>query len=227
MYVAKQRQAPIAVLLVDDHQIVLDGLSCVFSNEPDLDVVAVTTRGADASELASRLCPQVVVVDHHTPDLDGMSVLRSLASSHPTIKVIMLTASTDARTLLAAVEAGCAGFVTKDRPATELVSAIRAAVVGEAVISPTVFAELMSNVSRLRQPSGVELSERECEVLLCMARGLSNKAIAEELQLSVNTIRNYVQALLVKLDAHTKLEAVAHAVRDRVIAYPRTQQTHQ
>jgi DNA-binding NarL/FixJ family response regulator len=122
--------------------------------------------------------------------------------------------------LLAAIEAGCSGFLTKDRASNEVTDAVRSAAAGEALISPAMLARLLPRLSPTHRSTAIELTAREREVLEHMAKGLSNKAIADTLFHSVNTVRNYVQSTLMKLDAHSKLEAVATAVREGLVSYP-------
>jgi len=122
--------------------------------------------------------------------------------------------------LLGAIDAGCSGFLTKDRAAGEVARAVRAAASGEALISPAQLARLLPRLSSKKTEVGTDLTRRELELLTHLARGSSNKAIAADLHLSLNTVRNYVQSVLTKLDAHSKLEAVATAVREGIIDYP-------
>jgi DNA-binding NarL/FixJ family response regulator len=128
----------------------------------------------------------------------------------------MLTGFGDDRVLVAAIEAGCSGFLTKDRAAAEVAGVVRAAAAGEALISPA----LLARLHHTTRPVGTDLTERERQVVGLMAHGRSNKAIASDLYLSLNTVRNYVQSVLTKLSAHSKLEAVSNAVRDGIIDYP-------
>ncbi|HZJ04925.1 MAG TPA: response regulator transcription factor, partial [Nocardioidaceae bacterium] len=134
--------------------------------------------------------------------------------------IVMLTGDADDQVLLSAIEAGCSGFFTKDRASNEVADAVRGAAAGEALISSEQLIRLLPRLNRSYQPPGADLTERELEVLNLLANGTTNKVIAAELFLSVNTIRNHVQSILTKLDAHSKLEAVATAVRQGVIVYP-------
>jgi DNA-binding NarL/FixJ family response regulator len=140
----------------------------------------------------------------------------------PSSMVVMLTGAEDDRVLLGAIDAGCSGFLTKDRAASEVARAVRAAASGEALISPAQLARLLPRLSSKRTEVGTDLTRRELELLIHLARGSSNKTIAAELHLSLNTVRNYVQSVLTKLGAHSKLEAVSTAVREGIIDYPST-----
>ena len=208
------------VLIVDDHRAFAESLARLLSDEADLRVVGVVTTGAEGIRVATELSPRVALVDYQMPDLDGVVVAAEIKRRLPQTMVVILTASTDGRVLRAAIDAGCSGFLTKDRAAAEVVDAVRAAAAGEALISPAMLARLLPKLNRTRQSLGSDLTDREREILARLARGGSNKVIAGELSLSVNTVRNYAQSILRKLDAHSKLEAVATAVREGIIEYP-------
>jgi DNA-binding NarL/FixJ family response regulator len=157
------------------------------------------------------------------PDRDGVELTAALKAEHPDLMAVMLTASTDDRVLLGAIDAGCSGFLTKDRAVTEVVDAVLAAADGEALISPAQLARLLPRLSRREESVGSDLTKRELQLLNHLARGQSNKAIAEELHLSVNTIRNYMQSVLMKLGAHSKLEAVAIATKNGLLDHAASQ----
>jgi DNA-binding NarL/FixJ family response regulator len=209
----------VRVLLVDDHQMFVESLARVLGEDERIDVVGVAAHADDARRLAAELQPRVALVDFQLPDENGVELTGELKAQHPDLMVVMLTASTDDRVLLGAIDAGCSGFLTKDRAVTEVVDAVLAAADGEALISPAQLARLLPRLSRKHQSVGADLTRRELQLLSHLAKGQSNKAIAEELQLSVNTVRNYMQSLLLKLDAHSKLEAVSTAVREGLIDY--------
>lgn len=213
-------QATVGVLIVDDHRMFAESLARLLSDEPGIEVLGVAATGADAVSLVSRLRPRVVLMDYQLPDRDGVAVTAELRRENPGVMVVMLTGSTDDRVLLSAIDAGCSGFLTKDRAAAEVADAVRAAAVGEALISPALLARLLPKLNRTHRTIGEDLSDREREILVFLARGWSNKAIAADLFLSVNTIRNHVQSILTKLGCHSKLEAVATAVREGIVDYP-------
>jgi DNA-binding NarL/FixJ family response regulator len=208
------------VAIVDDHLAFAESLARLVADEPDITVVGVAKSGAEGLRLVATEQPRVVLVDYGMPDLDGVEIAAKIKASDPEIMVVMLTGNADDSVLLAAIEAGCSGFLTKDRAAAEILDAIRAAASGEALISPAMLARLLPKLSTSHRVVGSDLTEREREILRLLADGMSNKAIASELFLSINTIRNYVQSILTKLDAHSKLEAVSTAVREGIIDYP-------
>jgi len=209
----------VSLVIIDDHQMFVESLAHVLAEDDRIAVVGTAASGADAVRLVGQLRPRVVLVDHHLPDQDGVDLVGALKADHPDLMAVMLTASTEDRVLLAAMDAGCSGFLTKDRAVRDVVDAVLAASEGEALISPAQLARLLPRLSRREPTVGSDLTPRELQLLSHLARGQSNKAIAAELQLSVNTIRNYMQAVLAKLDAHSKLEAVSTAVREGLIDF--------
>jgi DNA-binding NarL/FixJ family response regulator len=209
----------VPVLIVDDQKLFAESLARMLSDEPDITVVGVASSAEQAVALSSRLRPRVVLMDYQMPDQDGVTTAAEIKRRDPETMVVMLTGFADDGVLVAAIDVGCSGFLTKDRAAAEVAGAVRAAAAGEALVTPDLLARLLPQLNRTNRP-GVDLTERERQVVDLMARGLPNKTIAAELYLSVNTVRNYVQSVLTKLSAHSKLEAVANAVRDGVIDYP-------
>jgi DNA-binding NarL/FixJ family response regulator len=214
---AESEDTTVGVLIVDDHRMFSESLA---ADEDGIDVLGVAATGADAIDMVNRLHPKVVLMDYQLPDQDGVAVTVQVKRQNPSVMVVMLTGSAEDRVLLAAIDAGCSGFLTKDRAAAEVVHAVRAAAVGEALISPALLARLLPKLNRTQRSLGEDLSDREREILGLLARGMTNKVIAAELFLSVNTIRNHVQSVLAKLGAHSKLEAVSTAVREGIIDYP-------
>ncbi|MCU1375085.1 MAG: response regulator transcription factor [Actinomycetia bacterium] len=211
---------PIGVVIVDDHLVFAESLSRLLGDEPDIAVLGVVTDADAVVDVVRRLQPRVVLLDYQLPGRDGVLLATDIKRAMPGVMVVMLTGTTDDQVLLGAIEAGCSGFLTKDRAAAEVGQAVRAAAVGEAVVSPALLARLLPRLHRTYRAAGADLSEREREVLNLLARGSTNKVIASELNLSVNTVRNYTQSLLGKLGVHSKLEAVSMAVREGIISYP-------
>jgi DNA-binding NarL/FixJ family response regulator len=212
--------AVVRVLIVDDHRMFAESLARLLGDEDGIEVIGVAGSSEEGLQLVDELRPSVVLVDYRMPDRDGVETAAAIKDRDPGIMVVMLTGSEDDRVLLGAIDAGCSGFLTKDRAAGEVAKAVRAAASGEALISPAQLARLLPRLSSKRTEVGTDLTRRELELLTHLARGSSNKAIAADLHLSLNTVRNYVQSVLTKLDAHSKLEAVATAVREGIIDYP-------
>ncbi|GAA1897637.1 response regulator [Lapillicoccus jejuensis] len=208
--------APIRVLLVDDHRVLASSLAIVIDAEPDLVAAGVASTLAQARALMTTAAPDVVLLDHRLPDGDGVAAIGELLALRPSARVVVLTASAAEHVLVAAIEAGAAGFLSKTRGLDEITQAVRSAAAGESVISPELLARLLPRFSR-GSSSRVELTEREREVLALVSQGLSNAAIAERMTVSVHTVRNHVANLSAKLGAHSKLEALSIAVRDGLL----------
>jgi DNA-binding NarL/FixJ family response regulator len=208
---------PVRVLIVDDHEVLAASLAVVLNEQPDLTTVGVCGTLAKAKALIVSATPDVVLLDHRLPDGDGVAAIAELRRLRPRMEVVVLTASAADHVLVAAIEAGAAGFVSKTRGLAEVTSAVRAAAAGEAVISPEMLARLLPRLQRGQQQGRTELTEREREVLGLLAEGLSNAAIAEKLTVSVHTVRNHIANLSAKLGAHSKLEALSIAVREGLL----------
>jgi len=207
----------IGVVIIDQHRMVAEGIARLLADEPDIEVLGLGTTSQGGIELVTSLRPSVVLVGYRLPDRSGISVVPELKRLAGDPMVVLVTDSPDDSVFLEAIEAGCSGFLTKDQAACEVSDAVRRAASGETIISPRDLARLLPQLARTAQQAGRELTQRESQILGMLARGAANSAIAAELQLSINTVRNYVQAILTKLGAHSKLEAVAVAVKEGLI----------
>ncbi|MBK9179883.1 MAG: response regulator transcription factor [Acidimicrobiales bacterium] len=203
----------ISVLIVEDHAMVAEALEEALGAEPGL--VAEGWCGSIA-ELEARLglsCPDVVVLDFRLPDGDAGDGARLVTRRCPSARVLVLSAWSDDHALARAVEAGCDGYVLKEQPVEDLVAAIRRVHDGEAVFAPQLLPRVLALLSGRRRTVGNDLTPREVDVLTSLAMGATTDSIADELGLSVNTVRNHVQSVLTKLGAHSRLEAVAIGLR--------------
>lgn len=207
----------IRVVVCDDHHLVAQGLTMLLSAQPDIEVVGVAGTVAEVRELTMSRRPQVVLMDYGLPDGNGVAATAAIKSSQPDVKVVMLTSFVDEGVLVAAIEAGCSGYVTKHKGAEELATAVRLAADGEALVSPDMLARLLPRLRRSHHGLGWDLTQREREVLEQLAEGNSKEAIARHLVLSPNTVRNHIQNILTKLGAHSRLEAVVTAAREGLI----------
>ena len=207
----------IRVLIVDDHEIFVQSLERLLGAEPTIKVVGAAGSVAEAVKAATAYLPDIVLMDFELPDGDGVSATEQIRALTPSAKVVMLSRRGDPGALARAIAAGCAGFVTKTEPAHTLVGAIRVAFEGEALWPAADLPQLLGRLSSTRRGLGADLGARELEVLGLVAAGFPNKAIAQRLHISLNTVRNHVQRILYKLDAHSRLEAVAIAVREGII----------
>lgn len=210
--------APIRVMIVDDHQVFAASLARVLGDEDDIDVVATAATAAEAIG-AMRGEVDVVLTDFRLTGGDGVQLARELVSAWPEAKVVMLTASNDEAVMAAALEAGCAGFITKSDPLDLVLASVRSAAAGESVVSPAMLARLLPKlVTRGARGRNPDLTPREREVLQAMARGGSNQQIADELFLSRDTVRNHVASILSKLGVNSKLQAVTLAIQRGIVS---------
>lgn len=202
----------IRVLIVDDHEVLGASLAMVLDEEPDMVSVGLARDLAQARARIATAAPDVLLLDHRLPDGDGVKAIPELRGLRPSMHIVVLTAAVTDQILVEAIEAGAVGFVSKTRGLADVTGAVRAAARGEAVISPEMLTRLLPKLSRTAGPEP-DLTRREQEVLTMLARGLSNAAIADELTVSVHTVRNHVANLSAKLGAHSKLEALSIAVQ--------------
>ena len=207
----------VRVLVVDDHQMFATSLAQALQSEPDLLVVGQGTSIGEARRLTASTTPDVVLLDHRLPDGDGVAAIAELHRIRPSAKIVVLTATTSDRLLVAAMEAGAAGFIAKTQRLDDVVDGVRAAAQGESVVNAKLLTRLLPRLRRRGGGSGTELTEREREILDLLAKGLSNADIAQELTISVHTVRNHVANLSAKLGAHSKLEVLSIAVREGLV----------
>jgi DNA-binding NarL/FixJ family response regulator len=212
----------IRVVLVDDHAIFRNGLRELLE-ERGVDVVGEASDGEEAVEVARDVAPDVVVMDVAMPGMSGIEAPRQVRSAAPSAMVIMLTVSADERDVGEAILAGACGYVLKDAAVDEIVTAIQAAAVGEALLSPRIAAGILERArenaaaSPLPDAARAELTEREREVLRLMAEGRENADIAEELVISPHTVKNHVSNILGKLESESRIEAAVKAARGRLL----------
>ena len=204
---------------MDDHEVFGVSLARALGDEPDLEIVGVATSAATALELCTDDV-DVVLCDFRLGDGDGIALTRSLVAAHAAVRVVMLTASNDEAVLASALEAGCSGFVTKSEPLDMVLAAVRGAAIGEAVITPALLARLLPRLGGRPKGRNPDLSPREREVLVLVARGGTNQQIADELMVSRDTVRNHVASVLAKLGVNSKLQAAAVAVQRGLISPP-------
>jgi len=207
----------INVLIVDDHLAVAESLQALLSREADLDISEVATNGNAALRIAGEKAPQVVLMDQNLSGETGVVVAGKILEAHPGTAIVMLSGAMTQDELASAVEAGVCGYLMKSTPAAEIVKAIRRAAAGEILLPPDELAALLRfGRERGRQRDERErtlpqLTRRESEVLGLMASAADAERIARELKISVNTARGYIQNVLEKLGAHSRLEAVVRA----------------
>jgi DNA-binding NarL/FixJ family response regulator len=210
----------ISILIVDDHPVVRDGLSGIFSGVEDLEVVGQASDGREAVELAERLAPDVVLMDLRMPGLDGVGAIREITRRGLPSRVLVLTTYDTDTDVLPAIQAGATGYLLKDAPRTELMRAVRAAARGDAVLAPSVASRLLGRVrAPERDPAAEQPSRRELEVLELVARGATNREAAKRLFISEATVKTHLLHLYAKLGVSDRAAAVATAY-DRGLLVP-------
>jgi DNA-binding NarL/FixJ family response regulator len=206
----------VRVLLVEDHEMVASGITRLLEAEPDLEVAGWARSGAEALDAYGRYRPDAVLMDSALPDATGTDITAQLRRRDPDACVLLVTGHHGSQHVISeALDAGCAGFVSKERSVSDLANAIRAAVHGAAVFPADLLAEVTKRRADAR--SGAELTVREREVLELLAQGRSTDEIQAELFVSQHTVRNHVRSVLNKLQARTKLEAVVIAARTGLV----------
>lgn len=215
-----QTEDRVKIVIVDDHEMVAEGLRNALSEDSAFEVVAMAGTVKEAVAAAEQHRPDVMLMDFGLPDGNGAEATSLVKKISPETKVVIVTSMVDDDILLLAIEAGCSGYITKQKPLSEVVQAVRVVSAGEALISPTMMARLLPRLRHTERGLGSDLTTRESEILGLLAEGHSNKAISEKLKITLKTVRNHVQNILQKLDAHSKLEAVATAVREGLIRFP-------
>ncbi|MFD9665809.1 response regulator transcription factor [Rhodococcus sp. NPDC059968] len=203
-----------SVLIVDDHSIVLAGLRALVESSTDFEVVGDCTSAADARALAPQLVPDLAVLDLRLGDALGPELCRDVIQSSPRTKVLILTGFSDIRILRACMQEGASGILLKGAADLDLLGAMRDVIEGTIVLDPVIRQELNADEELLHGGEGrlyATLRPREYKVLRLMAQGMTTKEIGEELGLTINTVRSYAQALMQKLDAHSRVQLIVKA----------------
>jgi DNA-binding NarL/FixJ family response regulator len=214
------------VLVVEDQQALAGALEIAIDAQPDLDCVAAVGTVEEAISLALTHSPDVVLMDIHLPDVDGIEGTRRIKESHPEVRVLILTGDATPDLLAAATAAGAAGFLAKDSAFPDILAAIRAPV-GKILVEGDTLIALIEGLRpggrpRVDRENRPRMTTRELEVLGLMGEGLDPRAIAERLVVSVHTARGHVKNVIMKLGAHSQLEAVVVAARKGLLPDPRT-----
>ncbi len=212
-----EEETRIRLLLVGGEQMFAEALINVLAGRDDILVVGTASTIDDATRITRELRPEVVVIDSALPDRTAVETTSLIKAERPSAKVVWLTGSDDPATLSEAIQAGCAGYLQKGKSLLEVVEAIRAVHAGESIVPREKLPGLLKRVTPTRRGLGNTISDREREVLQLLAEGLTTEEIAERLVLSLHTVRNHIQRIIGKLNAHSRLEAVTTAVREGVI----------
>jgi len=218
---AAQRD-PLRVLLVDDHDLFRTGLRNLLE-EQGVEVVGEASAGGEAVQLVGELAPDVVVMDLNMPGMNGVEATRRIAGIAPLTRVVVLTISDLDGDVMDAIFAGACGYLLKDSSIQDLMTGIRAAAVGESLISPTIATKVLQRVRasttspRAAETIRSELSAREIEVLKLVANGKDNAQIAAELVISPKTVKNHISNILMKLQIENRIQAAVFAVRSGLV----------
>lgn len=209
----------IKILITDDHAIVRTGLSALIEVEPDLDLVGQASNGKEAVEKFQSLAPDVILMDLIMPVMGGTEAIEAIIGLDKDARILVLTSFTDDEKVIQAIKAGASGYILKDSSPDELVEAIREVHKGEPYLHSSIARILMKDVSSgdAQDSSKEILSNRETDVLILIAQGLSNQDIAEKLTVSVATVRFHVTNILTKLQLENRTQAALYAVREGLI----------
>jgi two-component system response regulator DevR len=214
-------EPPLRVLLVDDHEVVRDGVKALLQATEDIIVTAEASSVREAIDEADRARPDVVVMDVRLADGSGIEATREIRARHPKTAVIMLTSFADDEALFASIMAGASGYVLKQVKGGELVRAIRTVGIGESLLDPAVTSAVLDRLRKgkhlLRDEKLARLSPQEERILSLVADGKTNREIGDELHLAEKTVKNYVSSILSKLEVARRAEAAAYLARHTTI----------
>ena len=212
--------SPLRLLVVDDHEVVRQGLVSMLGRREGFQVVAEAGTAADAIELAQKFQPDLVIMDVRLPDGSGIEACREIRSQLPATRVVILTSYPDEEAVFSAIVAGASGYLLKQIRARDLVSAIESVGRGESLLDPAVTEKVLERVRRIA--SGTEhdelaqLTQQERKILMLVAEGKTNKEIADEVFLSDKTVKNYVSSILSKLNLERRAQAAAFVAKHRL-----------
>ena len=212
----------ISVLIVDDHPLVRQALRSLLEKQPDIKLVGEAGDGEEAIRLADELLPDIIIMDITMPKINGLVATREIKSRHPDIKILALTVHSDNEHLLGILESGAAGYLTKSVFGDEIITAIRALLTGESVISSPLLHQILQTTFQLpAKPVAINAAEkltpREILIIKLFARGMSNRDIGNELNLSLQTIKGYSVSIFSKLQVASRTEAVVNGLRSGLL----------
>jgi DNA-binding NarL/FixJ family response regulator len=207
----------IRVLICDDQEVVCEGLQVILNSDTGIEIVGVAHDGAAALDLIPTARPDLVLMDLKMPGVNGIQATQLIRQQYPAVRVLVLTTYGDDEWVFDAIRSGAAGYLLKDSPRETLLAAVKGTVDGKTHVDPGIAGKLFAQIAQTSTVPNTAmtagLSERELDVLRLLARGLANVDIAERLHLSEGTVRNYVSAVLTKLDVSDRTQAAVIALR--------------
>lgn len=207
----------IKVVIVDDHEMVRIGVAAYLSAQPDIEVIGEATNGEEAIDIVLALKPDIVLMDNVMPIKTGAEATAEILAQWPQAKVMIVTSFIDDDKLYPALEAGAVSYILKTSNAKQIADAIRKTMDGETVLEPEATTRVMARMRGTAPALHNHLTDREMEVLLCMARGLANQEIAEELFIALKTVKTHVSNILSKLEVQDRTQAVVYAFQNGLV----------
>jgi DNA-binding NarL/FixJ family response regulator len=220
--VERQGQDSLRVLIVDDHDLFRSGLRNLLEEE-GVNIIGEAAAGQEALQIVRELAPDVVVMDLNMPGMGGVEATRHISAIAPLTRVLMLTISDQDNDVIDAILAGACGYLLKDSSIQDLMAGIRAAALGESLISPTIASKVLQRIRASSSQPEIEstirseLSDREIQVLKLIANGKDNAMIAGELHISPKTVKNHISNILMKLQIENRIQAAVYAVRSGIV----------
>ncbi|MCC7201751.1 MAG: response regulator transcription factor [Nitrospirae bacterium] len=217
----------IRLLIVDDHQVVREGLSSILTTRGDIDVVGMARDGSEAVEKARQLSPDVVLMDISMPGMNGVEATRQIKQENPQTGIVVLSMYAEEEYIFDLIRAGATGYLLKDSDSSQIANAIRAVSRGESMIHPVVVSKILSEFTQLSYSHSMkeekggkrkyDLSDREITVLKLVAEGKTNKEIAKDLRISEKTVKNHTRSIFHKLNVSDRTQAAIQAIKEGLI----------
>lgn len=209
----------IRILLVDDHEMVRIGVSAYLQSQKDMEVVGEATNGQEAVQMALELRPDLILMDMVMPIMNGAEATKAIIDQWPEAKIMIVTSFLDDDKVYPALQAGAVSYILKTSKASRIADSIRETMNGTPVLEPEVMTKMMKQM-RHERVLHEELTEREMEILLLLARGLTNQEVADQLFIAVKTVKTHVSNILAKLEVHDRTQAVIYAFQHKLITPP-------